>query len=89
VIVEHQHALGLPSRPLPGLKARPECLTERLSRKPARLVAVKPLFEVPEREHEAALARDGLAAAERGGAVKRRHSLREAAKTPQRQPLTQ
>src|SRR5580704_14493237 len=55
VIVEHQHALASASGPLPGLKAHPERLTERLSRKPARLVAVKPLFEVPERQHEAAL----------------------------------
>ena len=47
------------------------------------------MFEIPERQHEAALARDGLAAAERGGLVERRHSLREAAKTPQRQSLTQ
>src|ERR1700722_1263474 len=56
---------------------------------PARLVARESIFEVSEGKHEAALARDGLAAAERGGLVERRHSLWELAKAPQRQALTQ
>ena len=89
VIVEHQHPLALPSRPPPGLEARSERLAEPFSVEPARLVACESIFEVPERQHQAALARDRLAAAERRGGVKRRDSLGETAKTPQRQTLTQ
>ena len=81
VIVENQHALASPPRPPPGLEARSERFGERLSLKPARLVAFKSLFEIAERQHEAALARHSLAAAERLGGVERRHRIRETAKT--------
>ena len=89
VIVEHQHPLASPFRPPPGLEARSERLTERLSVEPARLVAFESVFEVSERQHQAALARDSLAAAERRGGVERGHSLGETAKAPQRERLTQ
>ena len=89
VIVEYEHALGLRARALPGRKARSERLAERPSLEPARLIALKAIFEVSERQHETAPARDSLAAAELGGADKGSHSFREPAKTPQRQSLTQ
>ncbi len=89
VIVEHQHALGLPPGSLPAWKARSKRLSYRLSFEPTRLVALKSSFEVTKRQHEAAPSRDSFAAAERDRSVKRRHRFREAAKIPQRQSLTQ
>ena len=73
----------------PRLEARSKRLGQRLSLEPARLVSLKPAFEVAERQHEAALACDSLAAAQRRGGVERVQSLRESAKTPQRQRLAQ
>ena len=72
VIVEHQHALRAMSRSPSSVSKRvPSASAERLSLKPARLVSLKPAFEVPERQHEAALASDSLAAAQRRGRVER------------------